>query len=469
MSTVVKRSQLLGSAQRRNPTVQSASALNFLSSRTTVILTLELLWLSASGAVLVDLSHLVTEQRHDWWLSLSQVATVVFVYAFAFYLMDLYDLDVVAARRTLVLNLTQAIGLVCVTIGFLERCLDGLQLPLKLVLLHAASTSSFVIVARHAVDRLLRTRWPSVSLGFVGPGPVYMQLEKEKQILGWLGFGLDLLGESLRQARLTLREEAGRWHRLVIDEACLTQPRAVSFLQECERGGIKAEKLNSFYERAFGKLDLGPHLVDELALAARHPLVDMNSAIRRALDILLAGLGLLLTLPLTLIIASAIKSDSAGPVFFLQDRVGKNGHLFKMLKFRSMYQAGRPAEGPEWTTSRRDPRITRVGAVMRGFHLDELPQLLNVLKGEMSLVGPRPFHPLHAAQLEKVPYFNLRLLVLPGITGWAQVRCHYSDSVDNYQEVLARDLYYVKHAGLVFDLMILIETVRICLWRRGAR
>jgi lipopolysaccharide/colanic/teichoic acid biosynthesis glycosyltransferase len=109
-----------------------------------------------------------------------------------------------------------------------------------------------------------------------------------------------------------------------------------------------------------------------------------------------------------------------------------------------------------------------VGALIRGFHLDELPQLINVIKGEMSLVGPRPFDPLHCAQLEASPYFRQRLLVLPGLTGWAQVRCDYSDSVHNSEEVLARDLSYMKHGSLMFDLLIILETVRICLWRRGA-
>jgi len=184
---------------------------------------------------------------------------------------------------------------------------------------------------------------------------------------------------------------------------------------------------------------------------------------------LLAAIGLLLTLPLSLIIGVVIKCDTPGRVFFSQDRIGKNGRPFKMLKFRSMYQHAKPLDGPIWTTGKRDPRVTRVGALMRGFHLDELPQLINVIKGDMSLVGPRPFHPLHFAQLETAPYFNLRLLVLPGITGWAQVRCDYSDSVDNHEEVLARDLYYVKHASLIFDLLIMVETLRICLWRRGAR
>src|SRR5713226_4334075 len=144
MLAAPKYSKLSGSAERQNPLASSASALGrYLRSRAAPVLGLELIWLGASGVALVKLSHVLTEEPPDWLLSLSQVALVVFIYAFAFYLMDLYDLDLVAPRRALVLNLAQAIGLVCITIGLLERCVDSLQLPLKLVLLHAGLTASF--------------------------------------------------------------------------------------------------------------------------------------------------------------------------------------------------------------------------------------------------------------------------------------------------------------------------------------
>jgi lipopolysaccharide/colanic/teichoic acid biosynthesis glycosyltransferase len=330
-------------------------------------------------------------------------------------------------------------------------------------------TAGFVIAARAAAIRLTDSRWPLLSIGFIGSRRAYAELKKEENALRRCGFQPDLVGESLWQARRMLREPTLRFHRLIIDEGCLGQMEASDCLQGFSRAGIKTEKLSSFRERVFAKLDPGPHLVDRRALGDDCLLAQLSWVLRRARDVILAGIGLLLTLPLALIIAIAIKWDSPGPVFFTQDRVGKNGARFKMIKFRSMYRASKPANNPEWTTSKCDARITRVGAVMRGFHLDELPQLINVLRGDMSLVGPRPFHPLHSAQLEKISGFKLRLSVLPGITGWAQVRCNYADSVEHCEEVLARDLYYVKHAGILFDLMIMIETMRICLWRRGAR
>ena len=177
----------------------------------------------------------------------------------------------------------------------------------------------------------------------------------------------------------------------------------------------------------------------------------------------------MIALPVGILLAIAIKCDSAGPVFFTQERIGKNGRRFPMFKFRSMLQNIAVASGPAWTTHAHDPRVTRVGAVMRLFHLDELPQLVNVLRGEMSLVGPRPFHPEHCAKLDISPFFRLRQLVPPGITGWAQIRCNYAASVNDHAEVLARDLFYVKHAGLFFDLFVIFDTIRVCLWQKGAR
>src|SRR5260370_38148652 len=143
----------------------------------------------------------------------------------------------------------------------------------------------------------------------------------------------------------------------------------------------------------------------------------------------------------------AIKCDSSGPTVYRQERVGENGRLFTMYKFRSMHvEKAVPDVVSLWSTAHADPRGTRVGKILRGLHLDELPQLINVIRGEMSLVGPRPFHPLHVAELEAtLPHFVLRHLVKPAITGWAQIRCDYSASGENRGEGFERDLYYAKH------------------------
>ena len=160
-----------------------------------------------------------------------------------------------------------------------------------------------------------------------------------------------------------------------------------------------------------------------------------------------------------LCVALLIKFESAGPVFYRQERVGLNGRVFTLFKFRSMSVDAEKEGKPLWA-SQRDPRITRVGAFMRATRIDELPQLLNVLRGEMSFVGPRPERPHFVEQLEQIiPFYRERSWVKPGITGWAQVNYPYGASVEDAREKLAYDLYYVKNRSLFLDLLILISTV----------
>ena len=205
-------------------------------------------------------------------------------------------------------------------------------------------------------------------------------------------------------------------------------------------------------------------LVSALQRPARTP-QDMG---RRARDILGSLLLLLIALPLLLMVACLIKLESPGPVLYRQRRVGLHGSTFTLLKLRSMRQDAEAA-GPCWAAE-RDPRMTRVGAVIRAYRIDELPQLLNVLRGEMSLVGPRPERPYFTAQLVRIiPRYEERTRVLPGITGWAQVRYPYGASVEDGRAKLAYDLHYVAHRSLLFDLRILAATVPTVLLRTGAR
>jgi lipopolysaccharide/colanic/teichoic acid biosynthesis glycosyltransferase len=169
-----------------------------------------------------------------------------------------------------------------------------------------------------------------------------------------------------------------------------------------------------------------------------------------------------------LLIALAIKLDSKGPVFYRQERVGENGILFRFLKFRSM-RMNAEANGPVWA-SHGDDRATRVGRIIRKSRMDELPQMIHVLLGQMSFVGPRPERPFFAQMLRKeVPYYQQRLTVKPGITGWAQIRYPYGASIEDALQKLKYDLYYIKHMSLFFDFMIMLDTAKIILFRQGAR
>ena len=190
---------------------------------------------------------------------------------------------------------------------------------------------------------------------------------------------------------------------------------------------------------------------------------------KRLFDVALASVGLLLSAPVWAVIAVAIKLDDGGPVFYAQERVGQGGRRFRSWKFRSMVPSADQIFG-RLQAGERDTRVTRVGHVARAMALDELPQLWNILKGDMSFVGPRPERPFFVDLLkEKVPFYDLRHSVRPGITGWAQVSCHYGASVEDAQQKLEYDLFYIKNFSLSFDSLILFQTIKIVLFGRGAR
>jgi exopolysaccharide biosynthesis polyprenyl glycosylphosphotransferase len=189
---------------------------------------------------------------------------------------------------------------------------------------------------------------------------------------------------------------------------------------------------------------------------------------RRALDVIGSLLLLAFAVPLLLLVAFLIRVDSTGPVLYRQSRVGLHGRIFTMLKFRSM-RVDAEVAGPCWATD-RDPRMTRIGAFIRATRLDEVPQLLNVLRGEMSLVGPRPERPHFVQQLAAIiPRYNERTHVLPGITGWAQINYSYGASVEDARAKLAFDLFYISKRSLLLDLHILLRTIPVVLFRIGAR
>jgi exopolysaccharide biosynthesis polyprenyl glycosylphosphotransferase len=194
-----------------------------------------------------------------------------------------------------------------------------------------------------------------------------------------------------------------------------------------------------------------------------------RGAAHRGLDLAVALALLLFTSPLMLLAALAIKLDSPGPVFYRQERVGRGGRPFMLVKLRSMRADAEAGGAPQWA-SKQDPRVTRVGRFLRLTRIDELPQVLNVLRGEMALVGPRPERPAFVEQLGRaIPHYHDRACVRPGITGWAQVNYPYGASVEDARMKLAYDLHYVQHRGLRLDVRILLATIRVVLFQEGAR
>jgi sugar transferase (PEP-CTERM system associated) len=191
--------------------------------------------------------------------------------------------------------------------------------------------------------------------------------------------------------------------------------------------------------------------------------------IKRITDVLFSAAGLVLVLPLFPLFALAIRLDSPGPIFFRQVRVGEREKNFSLYKFRTMGEDAEKGTGAVWAQE-KDSRVTRVGNFFRKSRIDEIPQLFNVLMGNMSLVGPRPERPEFIEKLKEViPYYSERHFVKPGVTGWAQVRYPYGASVEDALEKLRYDLYYIKNLSITFDLMIILETVKVVLFRRGGR
>lgn len=194
-----------------------------------------------------------------------------------------------------------------------------------------------------------------------------------------------------------------------------------------------------------------------------------TAAAKRATDVAVSLAMAILTLPLMVLTALAIKADSPGPVLYRQQRIGAFDRPFTVLKFRSMTADAEAGGRPRWA-QKQDPRVTRVGRFIRATRIDELPQLVNVIRGEMSLVGPRPERPHFVEQLaEAIPFYRQRAYVKPGLTGWAQVNYPYGASIEDAREKLAYDLYYVKNRSLWLDMRILLATVRVVLFQEGAR
>jgi exopolysaccharide biosynthesis polyprenyl glycosylphosphotransferase len=189
------------------------------------------------------------------------------------------------------------------------------------------------------------------------------------------------------------------------------------------------------------------------------PLLSPYAISKRLIEVLLSLIGMVICLPFFPLVALAIRLDSPGSVFYSQERVGLNGRIFRVYKFRTMRQNAEAQTGAVFSV-RGDPRVTRLGRFMRKVRIDELPQLYNILRGDMSLIGPRPERPEHVARLtEKIPFYRTRNVIRPGLTGWAQVRYEYGSTDEDAMIKLQYDLYYIRHQSLVLDLNILIRTV----------
>ncbi len=240
-------------------------------------------------------------------------------------------------------------------------------------------------------------------------------------------------------------------------------------LLKCRVNGIEVIEGNSFYEMLTGKLVVKAINPSWLIFSEGFRKSRTRRVLKRSADLLLAGIMLSIFFPLIAVIALLIKIDSKGPVIFSQERVGQDGKIYRIHKFRSMVEDAEKMSGPVWAQT-DDKRITRLGKIIRKLRIDELPQLWNILKGDMSFVGPRPEREHFVKELEElIPYYRERHTVKPGLSGWAQVSYGYGASVDDAVEKLNYDLFYIKNMSFFMDLMIVLRTVKIVLFRKGSR
>jgi sugar transferase (PEP-CTERM system associated) len=290
------------------------------------------------------------------------------------------------------------------------------------------------------------------------------------EVVGWTG---DVEGELTRQSVAShlvgLAKAEKGVHRVIVAMLDRRNTLPVEELLKLRLAGVKVEEATSWLEKITGKIEVEQLYPSWLIFAEGFRFSTVFRLIRRAVNFCVALVGLVLSLPLLPFVVLAVKLDSSGPVLYRQQRVGRGGAIFYCYKFRTMRVDAEADTGATWATD-DDPRITRVGKFLRSSRLDEIPQLWCVLKGDMHFVGPRPERPEFVEWLSReIPYYGVRHVVRPGITGWAQVQYKYGNTLADAREKLQYDLFYIKNASLGLDLLIMFQTIKIVLLGRGAQ
>src|SRR4029077_19541924 len=288
-------------------------------------------------------------------------------------------------------------------------------------------------------------------------------------VIGWSGNVEGALTRESVAAHVMEMAASHHVHRVIVAMPDRRGTFPVQELLQLRLNGARIEEATSWLEKISGRIEVEQLYPSWLIFADGFRFSTSFNLMRRALSTLMALTLLIVVLPLLPFVILAIKLDSKGPVLYRQKRVGRAGHNFYCYKFRTMRQDAEADTGPTWADD-EDPRITRVGKFLRMARIDEIPQLWCVFKGDMAFVGPRPERPEFVEWLSKeIPYYGVRHAVRPGITGWAQVRYKYGNTVEDAKEKLQYDLFYIKNASLGLDILIMFQTIKIVLLGRGAQ
>lgn len=398
------------------------------------------------------------------------------------YYNDFYDLRLVHSGSELLVRLIQAVGATTLALGVVYLVMPSLALHPAAVLRSLTVLSLTVMGWRLLFNRLVSASPFVENIVVVGTGVAERAVALELvdrhdlayRVLGFVGGDppttrlpahLSVLGSIRDLDRLVQREDV---HRLIVglpEEGGVSLP--VDELVAAKLNGVVVEDAESAYERLTGKVLLETMKLSTLVFAQGFNVSRRRRVVKRASDLMLSAVGLVLAAPLILLTALAVWVLSGRPILYRQERVGQHDSRFTLYKFRSM-RLDAESDGPVWASA-NDDRVTTIGRFIRLTRLDELPQLWNVLLGQMSFVGPRPERPFFVDELgAQVPFYHLRHAVKPGITGWAQVKYRYADSLESAVEKLRYDLYYVKHLSTAFDITIVIDTVKTIVLRMGS-
>ena len=398
---------------------------------------------------------------------------------------DLYDLRTIADWRELLVRLFQAMGATSLILAFIYFWFPDWIIGRGVFLVSAGLVLSLVTGWRFAFAWVTRRVAPRERLLLVGTNDAAVDLARE--LYERRELGVDIVGfvdpDPSRVGQPVLNPgvvgtvddipaliQRLNVHRVVVSLSDARGKLPMDRLLDLRlRSGVQFDHLASVYEEYTGKIaveNLRPSwLIFAEGFRKTRPLL----ILKRTLDLALAGIGLVVLSPLMPLVAALVKLTSPGPAFYDQERVGLNGRIFMVHKFRTMRNDAERGTGPVWA-SENDTRVTGVGRFLRRTRVDEIPQLWNVLRGDMSFVGPRPERPGFVDQLsESIPFYRQRHVVKPGITGWAQVRYTYGASVEDAIEKLQYDLYYIKNMSIALDIVIVLETVKTVVLRRGAQ
>jgi sugar transferase (PEP-CTERM system associated) len=415
--------------------------------------------------------------------SLWKIALVTLICQLCLYYNDFYDLTLVHSNRELVVRLLQAVGAASIVLAALYFAAPALMIGdgifVSALFVFLVGILGWRLLFNHLIGSLkLEERILVVGTG-VTARKVARQILDQKEfayrVVGFIDDDASRVGERIVNPSIIgtpadIQDLVARHQidRIIVGLSDRRGKLPVEQLLQAKLTGIRVEDATTTYERVTGKILIDDLRPSWLIFSDGFRVSRATRWMKRTIDLTLSVLLAVAAFPVMVLAAVAIWLESGGPVVYRQERVGENGRTFTLCKFRSMRIDAEKGGTPLWAKD-GDDRITRVGRVIRTTRLDELPQLWNVLRGDMSFVGPRPERPFFVAELaQAIPFYQQRHAVKPGLTGWAQVKYRYGASLEDAMEKLRYDLYYIKHLSVFFDLTIVFDTVKVVLFRKGA-